>query len=72
MTYLGGLAMSENASAPIFPELSRRPVGGASGLSARFRRLMNKAGIYAPLGAAKGGMGACSVRYRSIRCATLS
>ena len=57
MTYFGGLAVSENASAPIFPELSRRPVGSANGLSARFRRLMNKAGIYAPLGAAKGGNG---------------
>jgi hypothetical protein len=57
MTYLGGLTVSENASAPIFLELSRRPVGGANGLWARFRRLMNKAGIYAPLRVAKGGNG---------------
>ena len=54
MSYFGGLAMSEDSSAPIFPELSRRPVGGAGGLSATFVRLMNKAGICAPLGAAKG------------------
>jgi integrase len=55
MTYLGGLTVSENAS--IFPELSRQPVGGADGLSGRFGRLMNKAGILAPLGVAKGGNG---------------
>ncbi|MEA2261963.1 MAG: hypothetical protein QOJ51_4788 [Acidobacteriaceae bacterium] len=54
MTYFGGLTVSENSSAPIFPALSRRPVGGAGGLSGRFRRLMDKASILAPLGAAKG------------------
>jgi hypothetical protein len=68
MTYFAGLTVSENASAPIFPALSRRPVGSANGLSAGFRRLMDKAGIYAPVGAAKGENG----RYRSIRCAMLS
>jgi integrase len=57
MSYFGGLGMSEDSSAPIFPALSRRPVGGAGGLSARFGRLMNKAGILAPLGGAKGGNG---------------
>ena len=73
MTYLGGLTVSENASAPIFPELSRRPVGGADGLSARFGRLMNRAGILAPLGVAKGGNGRVfRTAYRSIRCATVS
>jgi hypothetical protein len=54
MTYFGGLTVSGNSNAPIFPELNRRPVGSTNGLSARFRRLMDKAGIYAPLGAAKG------------------
>jgi integrase len=54
MTYFGGLTVSEDSSAPIFPALSQRPVGGAGGLSGRFRRLMDKASILAPLGAAKG------------------
>jgi integrase len=51
MTYFGGLTVSGNSSAPIFPELNRRPVGSANGLSAAFRHLMDKARIYAPLGA---------------------
>ena len=65
MTYFGGLTVSENASAPIFPALSQRPVGGAGGLSARFRRLMDKAGILAPLGAAKGQDGRV---FRGLSC----
>jgi integrase len=51
MTYFGGL--TNDSSVQIFPRLSRRPVGSANGLSAGFRRLMDRAGIYAPLGAAK-------------------
>jgi integrase len=53
MAYFGGLPMSDDARAAIFPDLSRRPVGSANGLSAGFHRLMDKAGILAPLGAAK-------------------
>ena len=53
MGYFGGLTMSDNPRSPIFPDLSRRPVGSANGLSAGFHRLMDKAGILAPLGAAK-------------------
>lgn len=69
MSYFGGLAMSEDSSAPIFPELSRRSVGGAGGLSARFLRLMNKAGILAPLGAAKSQDGRVfrSLSFHSLR-----
>jgi integrase len=53
MSYFGSLAPGD-PSAPIFPTLSKRPIGGAGGLSATFGRLMDKASILAPLGAAKG------------------
>jgi integrase len=69
MTYLSGLTVSEDPSAPIFPELSRRPIGGAGGLSARFGHLMDKASILAPLGAAKGEDGRVfrALSYHSLR-----
>jgi integrase len=41
-------------AAPVFPSLSGRSVGSESGLSARFKRLMDKAGVLSPLGASTG------------------
>jgi integrase len=69
MSYFGGFAMSENQSAPIFPTLSKRPIGGAGGLSATFGRLMGDAGIFAALGAAKGQDGRVfrSLSFHSLR-----
>jgi integrase len=41
-------------AAPVFPTLSHRPVGSANGLSARFKRLMDKAGVLSPLRSQNG------------------
>jgi integrase len=43
--YLLDLPLPENPDASLFPTLSRLRVGGSTGLSAKFRRLMKKAGI---------------------------
>jgi integrase len=51
--YFGGMQPGVPA-APVFPSLCHRPIGSASGLSARFKRLMDKAGVLSPLGAPNG------------------
>jgi integrase len=51
VSYLASLQPGVPAT-PLFPTLSRKPVGSASGLSAGFRKLMDKAGILSPLGKA--------------------
>jgi integrase len=53
VSYLSALQPGVPA-APLFPTLSTRPVSSASGLSAGFRRLMDKAGVLSPLGTNKG------------------
>ena len=55
-------------AAPVFPRLSTRPIGSASGLSASFRRLMDRAGILSPLGSNRGnGRVFRSLSYHSLR-----
>jgi integrase len=53
LSYLASLQPGVPAS-PLFPRLSTRPIGTASGLSAGFRRLMDRAGILSPLSENKG------------------
>jgi integrase len=73
MAYFSGLPMSDHARAPIFTDLSQRPVGSANGLFAGFHRLMDNAGILAPLGERPRKRPAeCSGHSRSTLCAMRS
>jgi integrase len=56
--YLEGLPVSDDPNSKLFPTLSRRPSGSASGLSALFKRhVMTPAGIASPMDAEKSGKG---------------
>jgi len=45
--YFLDLPLEDAATTPLFPSLSLRKIGGSTGLSAKFRKLMKKAGIVA-------------------------
>ena len=53
LSYLAELQQGTPA-APIFPVLSKKAVGSASGLSAGFRHIMNRAGILCSVTSAEG------------------
>lgn len=57
------LHAGDKPDAPLFPALHGRKSGSAGGLSNAFARLMERAGIHAPLGEAKQGKGR---RFRAL------
>ena len=62
--------LADEVSAPLFPTLSQRKIGGSTGLSAKFRKLMKKAGIIAEtLTAKNSGKGRCfyNLSFHSLR-----
>jgi integrase len=68
--YFLDLPLEDEPTAPIFPTLSLRKIGGSTGLSAKFRKLMKKAGITADILTAKNaGKGRCfyNLSFHSLR-----
>jgi integrase len=57
INYLEGLAVSDDPGQALFPDLHGRGSSGRGGLSPEFSSLMDLAGIRAPLGIAKTGLG---------------
>ena len=67
MNYFESLPVSDDPRAPIFPALYGKPSGSHGGLSNMFRRLMDKAGIRVPHGAAKTGKGRSQSNWIMVR-----
>jgi integrase len=69
VNYFESLPVSDDPKAPIFSALCGKPSGSHGGLSNMFRRLMDKAGIRVPHGAAKTGKGRQfrALGYHSLR-----
>jgi integrase len=68
--YLLDQPLADESNAAVFPALSQRKIGGSTGLSAKFRKLMKKAGITATkLTERNGGKGRCfyNLSFHSLR-----
>jgi integrase len=63
--HLNKISLPEATHSPLFPKLSKEKINGSQGLSAQFRKIMDKAGIESGVARKRGGKAGHNVSVRS-------